>query len=199
MSGRFPLVLSGNCNAALGTVSGCGPRSTGVVWFDAHGEASTPETTISGFLDGMPISTILGRAWQTLAKTVPEFVPVPGRRILLVDARAAEPSEVRLLQELGVNRFSTPHELSAQLAPLVNEVDHFYVHVDLDVLDPLLATANQWTPPGGITVDQLIEAVLAVRQTTSVAALGIGSYDPARDQNGRALAAAVDVVQALIA
>src|SRR5215831_11065282 len=82
--GRFPIVLSGNCNAALGTVSGCGPENTGIVWFDAHAEATTPETTSSGFLDGMPISTIAGRAWQTLAKTVPGFTPVPGRVIFLI-------------------------------------------------------------------------------------------------------------------
>jgi arginase len=52
----FPIVLSANCNAAVGTVSGCGAENTGVVWFDGHGEATTPETTRSGFLDGMPIS-----------------------------------------------------------------------------------------------------------------------------------------------
>ena len=47
--GWFPLVLSGNCNTAV-RLSGCGCRETDVVWFDAHGEATTPETTTSGFL-----------------------------------------------------------------------------------------------------------------------------------------------------
>src|ERR1035437_9581984 len=37
--GFFPIVLSGNCNAGVGTVSGCGSHTTGIVWFDAHGEA----------------------------------------------------------------------------------------------------------------------------------------------------------------
>jgi arginase len=198
-AGQFPLVLSGNCNAALGTLSGCGAGNTGIVWFDAHGEATTPETTISGFLDGMPISTILGRAWQALAKTVPGFAPVPGRRILLVDARAAEPCEAILLEELGVSRLSKPDELPSKLIPVAKEVDEFYLHVDLDVLHPSVATANQWTPPGGITVEELIKGLAEVRRATKIAALGIGSYDPARDQNDRALEAAVAVVQALLA
>ena len=60
-TGRFPLVLSGNCNVAVGTVAGCGCGSTDVVWFDAHGEATTPETTTSGFLDGMGISILTGK------------------------------------------------------------------------------------------------------------------------------------------
>src|SRR3712207_7320834 len=41
--GRFPLVLSGNCTVAIGTVTGCGCDRTGVVWFDAHGEAMRSE------------------------------------------------------------------------------------------------------------------------------------------------------------
>src|SRR5206468_7801522 len=86
--GLFPIVLSGNCNTAVGTVSGCGPRETGVIWFDAHGEATTPETTVSGFLDGMPISTLLGRAWQGLAKSIPGYIPIAGNRIVLFGARA---------------------------------------------------------------------------------------------------------------
>jgi arginase len=51
--GYFPIVLSGNCNIAVGAISGCGCQNTGVIWFDAHGESTTPDTTSSGFMDGM--------------------------------------------------------------------------------------------------------------------------------------------------
>src|SRR5262249_1979373 len=81
--GVLPLVLSGNCNASMGTVSGCGAEKTGIIWFDAHGEATTPETTRSGFLDGMPISILLGLVWQTLARSVPGFAAISGERIVL--------------------------------------------------------------------------------------------------------------------
>jgi arginase len=97
--GEFPIVLSGNCNAAVVTVSGCGANQTGIVWFDGHGEASTPETTSSGFLDGMPVSILLGRAWQTLAKTIPGFSAVPGGRIVLFGARQFDGAEPGLLDE----------------------------------------------------------------------------------------------------
>jgi arginase len=61
-NGFFPVVLSGNCNSCLGTISGIGPENLGVVWFDAHGEFNTPETTLSGFLDGMPLAVATGRS-----------------------------------------------------------------------------------------------------------------------------------------
>ncbi|HMG97250.1 MAG TPA: arginase family protein, partial [Gemmatimonadaceae bacterium] len=66
-SGRFPIVLAGNCNTAVGTLAGLGAQSTGVAWFDAHGDFNTPETTRSGFLDGTAVAMITGRCWTQLA------------------------------------------------------------------------------------------------------------------------------------
>src|SRR5262245_59703923 len=69
---RFPVVLSGNCNSAVGTLSGLTPASRAIFWFDAHGDCNTPETTTTGFLDGTgarhrPRSVLapaqLNRAW----------------------------------------------------------------------------------------------------------------------------------------
>jgi arginase len=193
--GRFPIVLSGNCNAAVGTVSGCGPAKTGVIWFDAHGEANTPETTRSGFLDGMPISTLLGRAWQTLAKTIPGFAPLRGDRIILFGARHFDWAEPALLERAGVRRVQTVGEMTNQLQTLVTLVEQIYLHVDLDVLDPTEATSNQWTPPEGINLQTLLDAIAEVRKRANLASLGIASYDPAVDQDGGALSAALDVVK----
>src|SRR4029450_3386719 len=69
--GSFPLVLSGNCGpAALGCVGGLRSRIK-IFWFDAHGDFNTPETTRSGFLDGMALATVTGRCWSGLAGGVP--------------------------------------------------------------------------------------------------------------------------------
>jgi len=196
-NGVFPIVLSGNCNAAIGTVSGCGGNNTGVVWFDAHGEATTPETTISGFLDGMGISTLAGQCWQSMAKNIPGFAPVPGKRIVLFGARDVEPVESALLDRIGVLRAATPGQLGNHLTE--RDFDRAYVHVDLDVLDPDVARANQWTPPNGITVECLTDAIREVRKHAEFSALGIASYDPAVDKDGKALAAAVQVTESVLA
>src|SRR5262249_26037811 len=83
-SNVFPLVLSGNCIVAVGAAAGCGCDTTGVAWFDAHGESTTPETTESGFLDGMGISVLTGQCWRKLAHRLPHFSPVPGARVVLI-------------------------------------------------------------------------------------------------------------------
>ena len=72
---RFPLVLAGNCNAAVGVVAGLGPGAA-VLWCDAHADFNTPETTTGGFLDGMGLATVTGRCWTSMAARVPGFVPV---------------------------------------------------------------------------------------------------------------------------
>src|SRR5687767_4289522 len=63
----FPVVFSGNCGASIGTAAGLGTEDLAVLWFDAHGDYNTPDTTESGFLDGMCLGILTGRCWKTLA------------------------------------------------------------------------------------------------------------------------------------
>ncbi len=194
----LPLVLSGNCNAALGTVSGCRGEDTGVVWFDAHGEATTPETTTSGFLDGMGISMLTGQCWQSLARTVPGFDPLPGERILLVGARDIEAAERELLQRVGVRRVAHPDDLVEAYTAIRLQAHGVYLHLDLDVLDPTDAIANGWPTPGGPSVDDVIRGAADVGRLSLIEAIGIASYDPAIDRDGRARQAALAIVDAAL-
>jgi arginase len=197
--GFFPIVLSGNCNASMGTVSGGGAERTGIIWFDAHGEATTPETTTSGFLDGMPISILLGRAWQSLARSVPGFAAISGERIVLFGASQLEQSECELLDQEGVKRFSSVPELEASLAVLRKDVQQLYVHLDLDVLTSTEAVWNHWSGPKGISLLTLLEALAEIGKTGNVCGLGVASYDPAADTSSKAMLAGVRAVQTLLA
>jgi len=72
---RFPIVLAGNCLASLGVVAGYPPGRTGLVWLDAHADLQTPETTASGFLDGMALATILGLTTRQITNLEAEGIP----------------------------------------------------------------------------------------------------------------------------
>jgi arginase len=80
---RFPVTLAGNCNTCLGNIGGIGSDRLGIIWFDAHGEFNTPETTLSGYLDGMPLATATGRCWTKIAKNIPGFNPVPESNVII--------------------------------------------------------------------------------------------------------------------
>jgi arginase len=195
--GWFPLVLSGNCNAAVGGVCGCGCDTTGVVWFDAHGEATTPETTTSGFLDGMGISMLTGQCWKRLAGSIAGFAPVPGERIALVGARDIEPDELALLKHVGVHCVSADNHFLQLVKEIARKTTGLYVHFDLDVLDSAEAVANQWCPPGGLSVASLVDSVKSLAAHAPIKAAGFASFDPEADHNGNAAEAARMCVEAL--
>lgn len=201
--GALPLVLSGNCNSAVGTVSGlqaADPAApVGVVWFDGHGDCNTPETFTGNFLDAMGLSTLTGRCWQALCATIPGFRAVPDSQVILVGAHGADPGALGVLAASGMAHVRAV-DIAAQgpaaaLGPVLDAmgrrgVRRVYVHLDVDVLDAAWAPANQFAPEGGLLPDQLAACIGEVTSRFAVAAAAVASYDPAYDCEDRVLEAA---------
>jgi arginase len=201
-AGHFALVLSGNCNSAIGTVGGLAPARRAVFWFDAHGDYNTPETTTSGFFDGMGLAVVNGLCWRELAATVPGFEPVEPRATFLLGARDLDPPEAALLRESAVTLIGVD-ELGARLPWILEQapVDDTagYLHLDLDVLDPGVGRANYLPVPNGLSVPQLTAAVAAIRVRVPLHAACLASYSPEEDRGqgiARAAFAAVDAILA---
>ena len=194
--GAFPLVLSGNCNTAVGTISGLDAADLGVVWFDAHADFNTPETTTTGFTDGMGLAVAVGHCWKEMARGVPGFTPVVERDVVLAGVRTMEPAEEERLAAsdvsvVGADRIGLegPGALEEALDRLEDRIGKVYVHLDLDVLDPEKAgKANEFALAGGLSTEDLKTALGMVRERFAIAAAGVASYDPAFDADGRVLA-----------
>jgi arginase len=205
--GRLPLVLAGNCISALGTIAGLGSRRTGVLWLDAHGDLNTPETTSSGFVDGMALATLTGRCWRGMAATVPGFSPLADHRIVLIGARDLDPPEEALAAALGIRRLGTAelgrHDAREALTRLVGRMaqtmDQFYVHVDLDVLDPDVAVVNEFAAAGGLSLEDVKTIVDLAGRAAGIAGASITAYDPACDGDGRAAGAAFEIARSIAA
>lgn len=202
----FPIVLAGNCNSALGTVSGLGSAEVGVLWFDSHGDFNTPETTRGGFLDGMALAALTGRCWSSLSATLPGFQPVKEERAVLVGVRDLDPAEAEALQRSAIRQVSVSSirnsGASQALAPILDrlrgEIRRLYLHIDLDVLDPSEGRVNEFGAPGGLTASEVCEAIAAVSSELTVAGTAITAYDPAVDSSGGACRAAFRIVEALL-
>jgi arginase len=196
-SNRFPIVLAGNCNTAIGTLAGLGADSTGVVWFDAHADFNTPETTTSGFLDGTAVAILTGRCWTQLAATVPEFQPIPDERICLVGTRDIDSLEGGLLDQSSV-QVVAPRQLRSQLrqslGSISEHVDRIYVHLDLDVLDSSVAAANKFAVSGGLTVEDADYALSQIAGASRITGMSLTAYDPSADSDGAAASAAMHLV-----
>ena len=198
-SDRLPIVLAGNCNTAVGTLAGLGTDSTGVAWFDAHGDFNTPETTRSGFLDGTAVAIITGRCWTQLADTVPGFKPISDERVCLIGTRDVDSLEGSLLEESSVEVIEPKHLRSAltrTLKSIREHVEMMYVHLDLDVLDSAVAPANQYARSGGLTLEDVEHALSQIGREFRIAGITLSAYDPAVDTNGVAAAAAIRLISA---
>ena len=199
VAGKFPLVLSGNCNPSLGTLSGLGGGPLGVIWFDAHGDFNTPDTSPSGFFDGMGLAVAAGLCWKDLAASIPGFRPTASENILHVGARELDAAERRNMETAGVEMLTAaafaPADFAAALQRLRARTPDVYLHLDVDVLDRAELHANEFSPPGGFRVATVAEALRLVAEMFTIRAMGIASYDPAVDPEGRAASAVTTLLE----
>lgn len=183
---RRPILLSGNCGpAALSAVSGLGSEPTGVIWFDAHADFNTPDTSSSGFLDGMSLSILTGYCWPALAARFTGFNPVLAGNVILIGARDFDPAEAATLSRSEITRIGPELSgLEQAVKTLSGKVPNFYVHLDVDVLDDSEGRANSYACGGGLSAQNLYAALNLLRQPGRIKAASITSYDPACDAGG---------------
>jgi arginase len=167
--GSCPVVVSGDCTTALGTVAGLQRAGidAGIVWFDAHGDVQTLETTASGYLGGLPLRLLVGYRPELIATRL-GLRPVPENRVMLVGARDLDPPEVAYLARALIGRAEVTGLDAAALpgSPL-------YVHIDLDVIHPADLPGLRYPAPGGPRAGSVAEALHMILATGRVAAVGI--------------------------
>jgi arginase len=207
-AGCFPLVLSGNCGATLGVIADTNKRQ-GIVWFDAHGEFNTPETTASGFLDGMGLAVATGHCWTRLAASIPGFRPIPPSQVVLIGGRDFDEGEKQRLEEAGVividaaslEATGMSDALQRARSTLAGTVDEIHVHIDPDVFDPREAPANSFQigMEGGMSVVQVGEAIRFIRKDWPITSATIASYDPEYDPQSKTLDGLLRLTQHILA
>ncbi|ACV48839.1 MULTISPECIES: arginase [Halomicrobium] len=157
-AGEFPLVLGGDHSIAIGTVAGTTADDIGIVWFDAHGDCNTPETTPSGNVHGMPLAAILGFGsfadtdWAHASNVDPE-------NVALVGLRSLDEGERRRIQESPVTAYTmsdiddrgVTDVVESALTVAGDGTDGLHVSLDMDWLDPNEAPGVGTPVRGGVS------------------------------------------------
>ncbi len=163
--GSIPIILGGDHSIAIGSVSGLASfhrkrdDRVGVIWFDAHGDMNTPDTSPSGNIHGMPFAAILGHGAKELTH-ISGFSPkVYPEDCVLIGARSVDPEEAITLKNSGI-RVVTMSELDERgMSAVMDEAmglasRHtvgFHVTMDMDFVDPDYAPGVGTPVPGGPT------------------------------------------------
>jgi arginase len=158
-----PLVLGGCCCAHIGAVEGLAARQDrlSVIWFDAHGDLNTLETSPSGNL------------WATPLRTLIDSGAIQAADVALVGARSLDPPEEQFIRSQGV------HIGEEGIARALDETTWTYVAVDVDVLDP--AELAVFMPePDGLTLDVVERILGGIARSTKVLGAGLtaASFEP---------------------
>ncbi|MBA9001148.1 arginase family protein [Thermomonospora cellulosilytica] len=186
-AGGHPAVtIGGDCGIDLAPIEAALHRygdRLAVVWFDAHGDLNTPQTSPSGAFHGMVLRTLLGEgpAGLTPARTL-----TPAQ-VTLAGVRSLDPGERDYVERHGL-RHLTPEAL-ADPSALVSSIDAdaVHVHIDLDVLDPSTFTSIGYPEPGGLTPEALAAAVTALTARLPLAGLTVTEYQPNDPQDQETL------------
>jgi arginase len=149
-----PVVLGGCCCAHVGTVEGLAARyeRIAVLWFDAHGDLNTPETSPSGNTWGMPLRMLLDSG------------AVEADDVALVGARNLDPPEEEFIARSGIHVGTVDRALA--------DVDFVYVALDVDVLDS--GEASAFIPePGGLAVADVEQRFGEIARAKTVVGAGV--------------------------
>jgi len=156
---EVPLVLGGDHSIAIGTLAGVAEpdESVGIVWFDAHGDFNTPQTTPSGNIHGMALAGILGAG--SFANGWSHTPAVSEENAAIVGLRNLDDGERRLIGESDVTAFTmsdidargVPEVVSEALDIATDGTDGLHVSLDLDWLDPTEAPGVGTPVRGGVS------------------------------------------------
>jgi arginase len=186
--GCFPLILSGGCLASLGAVTGLqrSGRTVAVLWIDAHGDLNTPESSPSGYWDGMSLAALAGLS-------LPEAVagiglrPLGANRLAHLAGRSFDPLEEAHFERLGLLRIPPAQVATAasreRLRSLAED-GSLYLHVDVDGLDPRDAPAVGFPEPDGASLADL-HALRDALPAPAAMTLSAVSFDRAGEAEAR--------------
>jgi len=207
-TGAIPIILGGDHSIAIGSVAGLASfyrkrdSRVGVIWFDAHGDMNTPETSPSGNIHGMPFAAILGHGMQELTH-ISGFAPkVSPEDCVLIGARSVDREEAVALKESGI-RVITMRELDERgMSAVIDEAmwlasrrtAGFHVTMDMDFVDPDYAPGVGTPVPGGPTYRESHLAMEKVADSGKMLSFELTEVNPVLDSANRTAELGVQLI-----
>lgn len=204
----FPLVLGGDHSIALGTLAGVAKKqkNLGVIWYDAHGDLNTADTSPSGNIHGMPLAASLGFGDPALIN-IGGFSPkVKPENVVIIGARDLDAGERKLIKETGIKVF-TMHEIDRLgMTTVMKETIEYlrerteYVHLslDLDGLDPTEAPGVGTPVAGGLSYRESHLAMEMLEESGIITSAEFVEVNPILDEKNKTGAAAVALIASLL-
>jgi len=198
----LPIVLGGDHSVAIGTLGGLASvyGAGGVLWFDAHGDLNTPQTSPSGNVHGMPLAAALGLADDAFASEAWPLPALDPEHVALVGIRSLDEGERELVGELGIGVYTMSDLDRWGVEPVVGEAlervtGAAFVHVslDMDAVDPEAAPGVGTPVRGGLSYREAHLAMELVADWDQFGSLEIVEVNPVLDRENATARLAVEL------
>lgn len=210
-AGRTPVVLGGDHSLAIGSFAGVSDhfarqgQSVGLIWFDAHGDFNTPETTPSGNIHGMALALLLGHGDPDLAGLGGRAPKASAQRTVLIGVRDLDPGERETLRRAGVTVFTIREVDERGMREVTREAiaiagvrtAGIHVSFDLDVLDPEDAPGTGTPVEGGLSYREAHLAMEILADAASIVSVDLVEVNPILDTANQTGILAVELMQSL--
>lgn len=205
---RVPLVLGGDHSIAIGTLAGLSKhyQNMGIIWFDAHADLNTPETTPSGNIHGMPLATSLGLGHERLTAILHDAPKIKQENIIIIGGRSIDEGERKLIKELGIKVY-TMYDIDRLGMTYVMEgtldyfrkqkIDGLHLSLDLDALDPLYTPGVGTPVAGGITYRESHLAMEMIQESSLLTSAEFVEVNPILDERNKTADVAVALIGSL--
>jgi arginase len=205
--GALPLVVGGDHSIACGTVAGVSSwhhhrgERIGLIWFDAHADMNTPETSLSGNVHGMPLAACVGYGADELVMLGDRTPMVDPTRTVLIGIHDVDPKERTIVQRSGVRAFTMSeidklglHRVMEEALAIVNkDTAGFHVSFDLDGCDPSFAPGVGTPVFGGATLRESHLVMEHAAESGRLLSLELAEINPILDHANRTAELAVEL------
>ncbi|HLQ70708.1 MAG TPA: arginase [Bacillota bacterium] len=205
--GQFPLVFGGDHSIAIGSIAGISNHydNLGVIWYDAHGDLNTQQTSPSGNIHGMPLAVNLGLGDERLTSISGNHPKIKPENIVIIGARDLDSGEKELIREKNIKVY-TMHEIDRVGMPAVMEetleylkerTDGVHLSLDLDGLDPEEAPGVGTPVIGGLSYRESHLAMEMLYESGMITSAEFVEVNPILDDKNKTATVAVGLMGSL--
>lgn len=204
----FPLILGGDHSISIGTISGISKhyKNLGVIWYDAHADLNTPETTITGSIYGMPLAVNLGYGYPDIIKIGGYMPKVKPENVVFIGTRELDEGEERFLIENSLKVFTIEDVQELGIEKVINDTleylkekcDGIHLSFDLDSLDPKDAPGVRTPCENGLSYEDSIKALSILRDSKLITSAEFVELNPLVDVENKTAKIVINLIETLL-
>jgi arginase len=206
-AGDRVVVLGGDHSVNLGAVAGASVAlngNLGLIYFDAHGDMNTDQTTLSGNIHGMHLASLMGFGAKELVNVYGDHVKLDKHNLLHIGGSDFDEAEWELSRNEGLNLFTLFDLLTQSLSPLINKIDemaarlpNIWVSLDLDSIDQIYAPAAAMPNAKGLLYREIATITEYIGAHCNVVGIDVVEYNPLTDEHNKTAELAIELIAKL--